>query len=145
MKMMNGNFEQDIEPTIDELGAMEEELKSEDITEPSADELVKCDGIQIYLNEAKKIPLLTAGEELVLGKLIREGGSEAAAAKERLIKSNLLRQLTSPVKWTQSVQNMIADGATSFTEVGPGAVLQGMIKKINKEWCKEHEVSGAAL
>jgi [acyl-carrier-protein] S-malonyltransferase len=40
---------------------------------------------------------------------------------------------------------MIADGATSFTEVGPGAVLQGMIKKIDKEWCKEHEVKSASL
>ncbi len=49
------------------------------------------------------------------------------------IKSNLIAQLTAPVKWTQSVQNMIADGATSFTEVGPGNVLQGLIKKINPE------------
>ena len=49
------------------------------------------------------------------------------------IKKNLVLQLTAPVKWTQSVNNMIADGATSFTEVGPGSVLQGLIKKINKE------------
>ena len=49
------------------------------------------------------------------------------------IKSNLIAQLTSPVRWTQSVINMIADGATSFTEVGPGNVLQGLIKKVNKE------------
>jgi len=49
------------------------------------------------------------------------------------IKSNLIIQLTAPVKWTQSVQNMIADGATLFTEVGPGNVLQGLVKKINKE------------
>jgi len=47
------------------------------------------------------------------------------------IKANLIAQLTAPVKWTQSVQNMIADGANSFTEVGPGNVLQGLIKKIN--------------
>ncbi len=46
------------------------------------------------------------------------------------IKKNLIAQLTSPVRWTASVQQMIADGATSFTECGPGAVLQGMIKKI---------------
>ncbi len=45
------------------------------------------------------------------------------------IKANLVAQLTSPVKWTQSVINMIADGATSFTEVGPGNVLQGLIKE----------------
>ena len=50
-----------------------------------------------------------------------------------VIKSNLILQLTSPVRWTQSILNMIADGATSFTEVGPGSVLQGLIKKINKE------------
>lgn len=47
------------------------------------------------------------------------------------IKTNLIAQLTAPVKWTQSVQNMIADGATSFTEVGPGNVLQGLVKKID--------------
>ncbi|WOI22101.1 ACP S-malonyltransferase [Nonlabens ulvanivorans] len=49
------------------------------------------------------------------------------------IKTNLIYQLTGPVKWTQSVQNMIADGATEFIEVGPGRALQGMIKKINRE------------
>lgn len=49
------------------------------------------------------------------------------------IKANLIIQLTAPVKWTQSVQNMIADGATLFTEVGPGNVLQGLVKKINKD------------
>jgi len=50
-----------------------------------------------------------------------------------VIKSNLVAQLTSPVRWTQSVLAMIADGADSFTELGPGAVLQGLVKKINKE------------
>ena len=49
------------------------------------------------------------------------------------IKKNLIIQLTAPVKWTQSVQQMIADGATLFTEVGPGKVLVGLIGKINKE------------
>ena len=48
------------------------------------------------------------------------------------IKKNLVFQLTSPVKWTQSVQNMIKDGATHFTEVGPGKVLQGLVRKINR-------------
>ena len=48
------------------------------------------------------------------------------------IKANLLAQLTSPVRWTQSVENMIADGADSFTEVGPGKVLQGLVAKIAK-------------
>jgi len=49
------------------------------------------------------------------------------------IKTNLINQLTSPVRWTQCVQNMIADGATQFTESGPGNVLQGLVKKINRE------------
>lgn len=49
------------------------------------------------------------------------------------IKKNLIAQLTAPVKWTQSVRNMIADGATEFVEVGPGNTLQGLIKKINSE------------
>jgi [acyl-carrier-protein] S-malonyltransferase len=49
------------------------------------------------------------------------------------IKKNLIIQLTAPVKWTQSVQQMIADGATEFIEVGPGNVLQGLVKKINKD------------
>ena len=47
------------------------------------------------------------------------------------IKANLISQLTGPVKWTQSVQNMIKDGATNFVEVGPGKTLQGLIKKID--------------
>jgi [acyl-carrier-protein] S-malonyltransferase len=49
------------------------------------------------------------------------------------IKENLIAQLTGPVKWTQCVQAMIADGATHFTECGPGKVLQGLVGKINKE------------
>jgi len=48
------------------------------------------------------------------------------------IKTNLVAQLTASVRWTQTVQNMIADGASEFTECGPGAVLQGLIKKIDK-------------
>jgi [acyl-carrier-protein] S-malonyltransferase len=49
------------------------------------------------------------------------------------IKSNLIAQLTGPVKWTQTVEQMIADGATQFTECGPGKVLQGLLAKINRE------------
>jgi [acyl-carrier-protein] S-malonyltransferase len=47
-----------------------------------------------------------------------------------VIKSNLLAQLTAPVKWTQSVVNMVADGADNFVECGPGKVLQGLVSKI---------------
>jgi [acyl-carrier-protein] S-malonyltransferase len=50
-----------------------------------------------------------------------------------MIKQNLINQLTAPVRWTQTVQHMVANGATHFTEVGPGQVLQGLIKKIAKE------------
>ena len=56
-----------------------------------------------------------------------------AVSDPEVIKNNLIVQLTAPVKWTQSVQQMIADGATSFTEVGPGKVLTGLIKKIDKD------------
>lgn len=49
------------------------------------------------------------------------------------IKKNLIAQLTSPVRWTQIAQNMFTDGATEFIEVGPGTVLQGLIKKVNKD------------
>lgn len=48
------------------------------------------------------------------------------------IKHNLIAQLTGPVRWTQTVQRMLEDGATSFTEVGPGNVLQGLVKKVNR-------------
>ncbi len=58
--------------------------------------------------------------------------AKASTAPEE-IRENLLKQLTSPVRWTQSVQNMIADGATEFYEFGPGDVLKGMIRKINPE------------
>lgn len=54
-----------------------------------------------------------------------------------IIKLNLVAQLTSPVRWTQSVINMISGGATSFIEVGPGNVLSGLIKKVNKDMVTE--------
>lgn len=49
------------------------------------------------------------------------------------IKKNLIEQLTAPVRWTQTVKNMIAGGATSFTEIGPGKVLQGLVKKVDRQ------------
>ncbi|WP_274475111.1 ACP S-malonyltransferase [Mangrovimonas aestuarii] len=55
-----------------------------------------------------------------------------AVIDENAIKTNLISQLTAPVRWTQSVQQMITDGATLFTEVGPGKVLQGLVKKIDR-------------
>lgn len=63
---------------------------------------------------------------------IYQNVSTFAVTNPEEIKQNLIFQLTAPVKWTQSVQNMIKDGATSFTEVGPGKVLQGLVKKIDR-------------
>ncbi|MEL6917845.1 MAG: ACP S-malonyltransferase, partial [Bacteroidota bacterium] len=62
---------------------------------------------------------------------IYQNVSTTAIQDEKDIKENLISQLTAPVKWTQSVQNMIKDGATHFTEVGPGKVLQGLVRKID--------------
>jgi [acyl-carrier-protein] S-malonyltransferase len=58
--------------------------------------------------------------------------STMAETNPATIKANLIAQLTAPVKWTQSVEHMIADGANEFIELGPGNVLQGLVKKINK-------------
>ena len=59
------------------------------------------------------------------------------ATDPAVIKENLLRQLTSPVRWTQTVQNMVADGADHFLEIGPGTVLQGLVGRITPEAVKE--------
>ena len=64
---------------------------------------------------------------------IYQNVSTFAVTDPEEIKKNLVFQLTAPVKWTQSVQNMIKDGATSFTEVGPGKVLQGLVTKIDRK------------
>ena len=64
---------------------------------------------------------------------IYQNVSTVAETDPATIKANLVKQLTSPVKWTQCVQHMIADGATEFIEVGPGKVLQGLVGRISKE------------
>lgn len=64
---------------------------------------------------------------------IYQNVTASAITDENEIKGNLISQLTAPVRWTQSVQQMVADGATHFTEVGPGRVLQGLVKKIHRE------------
>lgn len=63
---------------------------------------------------------------------IYQNVSTVAVTDPSEIKKNLISQLTAPVRWTQSIQNMIKDGATTFIEVGPGNVLQGLVKKIDK-------------
>ena len=64
---------------------------------------------------------------------IYQNVTTTAMTDPETIKKNLIAQLTAPVKWTQSVQQMIQDGATTFVELAPGKVLQGLVKKINKE------------
>ncbi|MEO1655480.1 MAG: ACP S-malonyltransferase, partial [Bacteroidota bacterium] len=64
---------------------------------------------------------------------IYQNVSAQASSEVSVIKENLIAQLTGPVRWTQTVEQMIRDGATEFTEVGPGKVLQGLVKKISKE------------
>jgi [acyl-carrier-protein] S-malonyltransferase len=64
---------------------------------------------------------------------IYQNVSTTAVSDVATIKANLIAQLTAPVKWTQSVQQMVADGATEFVECGPGKVLQGLVKKIHPE------------
>jgi [acyl-carrier-protein] S-malonyltransferase len=64
---------------------------------------------------------------------VYQNATALPATDIELIKSNLVAQLTAPVKWTQSVQKMVADGATEFIESGPGKVLQGLVKKIHPE------------
>lgn len=64
---------------------------------------------------------------------IYQNVSTTAVTDSAEIKKNLLFQLTAPVKWTQSVENMLKDGATEFIEVGPGKVLQGLVKKVDRQ------------
>ncbi len=64
---------------------------------------------------------------------VYQNATALPATDVEIIKQNLVAQLTAPVKWTQSVQKMVADGATEFIESGPGKVLQGLVKKIHRE------------
>ena len=85
--------------------------------------------------EPAREELATAIENTVFSKPlcpVYQNVTAAAVSDPAEIKKNLITQLTAPVRWTQSVQQMIADGATSFTEVGPGKVLIGLVGKIDK-------------
>ena len=64
---------------------------------------------------------------------VYQNATAMPATDVAVIKQNLVAQLTAPVKWTQSVQQMVADGATEFVESGPGKVLQGLVKKIHRQ------------
>lgn len=85
------------------------------LMEPAREELAK--GIEQTLIKTPICP-------------IYQNVTASASSDPAEIKTNLLAQLTAPVKWTQSVKNMMADGAESFIEIGPGNVLQGLVKKI---------------
>lgn len=87
------------------------------------------------LMEPAREELAAAIEATVFSKPqcpIYQNVTTTAVTDPKEIKENLIAQLTAPVKWTQSVQQMMADGATLFTEVGPGKVLQGLVKKIDR-------------
>ncbi|MBN4084776.1 ACP S-malonyltransferase [Flavobacteriaceae bacterium AH-315-B10] len=88
------------------------------------------------LMEPAREELATAIENTTFTKPncpIYQNVTASAVTDETKIKENLISQLTSPVRWTQTIQQMITDGATHFTEVGPGKVLQGLVRKINRE------------
>ena len=88
------------------------------------------------LMEPAKQELQTAIENTIFSTpncLVYQNVTATGISDANEIKQNLITQLTAPVRWTQSVMKMIEDGATEFTECGPGNVLQGLVKKINKE------------
>ena len=88
------------------------------------------------LMEPAREELATAIENTTFNKPncpIYQNVTASAITDENEIKANLISQLTAPVRWTQTVQQMIEDGALHFTEVGPGKVLQGLVRKINRE------------
>ncbi|MDD4729537.1 MAG: ACP S-malonyltransferase [Dysgonamonadaceae bacterium] len=86
--------------------------------------------------EPAKVELSKAIEETKFSKPIcpiYQNVTTKGETDNDVIKENLIAQLTSPVKWTHSVENMIEDGATEFIELGPGKVLQGLVNKINRD------------
>lgn len=113
----------------------------------AAIELAKAKGakmaVQLPVNGAFHSPLMEpAREELARGIMetnfgpalfpVYQNVTAVAETHPDRIRENLIAQLTAPVRWTQSVQQMIADGATDFVELGPGKVLQGLIKRIDR-------------
>lgn len=88
------------------------------------------------LMEAAKVELQAAIEAVVINEPvcpIYQNIDAKAYTDPAAIKNNLIEQLTGAVRWTQTIMHMIEDGATSFTEVGPGNVLQGLVKKVDRQ------------
>jgi [acyl-carrier-protein] S-malonyltransferase len=82
----------------------------------------------------EKLAMAIEATEIVTPRCsIYQNVTASAISDASEIKKNLVAQLTAPVRWTQSVRAMVADGAIKFTEVGPGKVLQGLVKKIAPE------------
>lgn len=97
----------------------------------------------VYMEPARE-ELAAAIENTTFNKPscpIYQNVTTTAVTDAEEIKKNVIAQLTAPVKWTQSVQQMISDGASLFTEVGPGKVLQGLVKKIDRS----AETAGASI
>ena len=85
------------------------------------------------LMESARVELAAAINSTIFNKPIcpiYQNVNAQSVTNPDIIKENLILQLTSPVRWTQIMQNMIADGASTFIEVGPGTVLQGLVKKV---------------
>ena len=93
-------------------------------------------GFHSEMMEPARTELAAAIESAVFGSAIcpvYQNVDAKPSTDNTVIKANLIAQLTAPVRWTQTVQNMMADGATSFTESGPGKVLQGLVKKVDRK------------
>ncbi|NOZ34286.1 MAG: ACP S-malonyltransferase [Chlorobi bacterium] len=112
----------------------------EKLTEAGAKRAIKLNvggAFHSPLMEPAREKLAAAIANTVFGKPtcpIYQNVTAKAVTDTEEIKKNLVAQLTAPVRWTQIMKNMIADGATSYTEVGPGKVLQGLIKKIDRKF-----------
>jgi [acyl-carrier-protein] S-malonyltransferase len=99
--------------------------------------------IKLFVGGAFHSPLMEPAREVLAAAIegtpfstpvcpIYQNVNATPTSDPEVIKQNLIAQLTAPVRWTQTTKNMIADGATLFTEIGPGKVLQGLIKKVDK-------------
>jgi len=111
-------------------------LKENDTGEEASTREVDEAHSKTVIEEPARIELEAAIDETEFNEPICpvfQNVTASAVTDPEAIKKNLKLQLTAPVRWTQTAKNMIAEGAASFTEVGPGNVLQGLIKKVNRE------------
>ncbi|MCF8275910.1 MAG: ACP S-malonyltransferase [Flavobacteriales bacterium] len=115
------------------------DLACEKLTEAGALRAIKLNvggAFHSPLMEPAKLELEEAIRNTLVSKPIcpiYQNVTAQVVSNPDIIKSNLISQLTAPVKWTQTINQMLRDGATSFTEIGPGRVLSGLIKKVNRQ------------